>query len=244
MPRRLRRESDKYSRMLSPVQRAAAVAFLFAASVAASGTDWADIARSSDRSIDATLVEVIAASDLGTAEAVCAAVGRRPDPFAGSIITALWRTHYGRTRDRAEYLLRVLLAGLLDPGFAEPPLADRLAGNRAALEEIGAAVSEITDPQLIGLLLRTSAAAAAPFLLPRALMDVSRRLSAELVVGAGRLSAPETSLARDFLGAAAALGSADFVEPCAAIAGLSRDADLVGRARQTARILAGPALRP
>jgi hypothetical protein len=74
-----------------------------------------------------------------------------------------------------------------------------------------------------------------------ALGEVGDRILRAEELGNGRLTAPERSLAVDWLAAVSTMGSRDLLFPCVQIARRSTDADLVEAAREAAKALSGSA---
>jgi len=225
------------------IARVTACALLLLSAAIANAVDWGDLALRSIRSDDALLVEALQESDLGEALRMCEAVGLRRDPFAGSIIEAVASARSGRGGGasvlRSETLLRALLAKLLDPERAEPPLAERVRVNAGQLETLLDGIARVQDPQLAAALVRI-----VPLLDgsagPRALMAVGNRIVFELRRGEGRLVPMETSLALDYLSAVRQAADSDFLPQCALIARLSTDDPVVKAARAAAFALSGP----
>jgi len=217
--------------------RAVISALLLFAAVAVSAADWGTLAADSDRSLDSAFVSVLQSEDFDTKALICTGVGKRSDPFAGDIITALLESNAGKTSDRIELLLRMLLNGLFDQSKGEKWIADRIAANRDVLDSMAGRIAKWKDPQLAGALVRILPALNTPGALP-GLAQVGSRVVGTLETGKGVMPSQDLALALDFLSAVEATGRADFLDQCTTIARLSREKLVVDRAREVARVIA------
>jgi hypothetical protein len=191
------------------------------------GADWASIAATSDRSEDSMLLQAMADGDLETRLAICGSLTKREDPYLEGILSWLADTRGVFDGPQRELLLRVVLRGFD---------AARVAANSQALASLLGRVDEWKDPQLTGTLivLAPRMGSASPH---AAIMRIGDRLVSELLESGGVLPSQETALGLDFLAAAEAVGSADFLPACAQIARLAREKALVDRARAVAAAL-------
>jgi hypothetical protein len=191
------------------------------------GADWASFAATSDQSEDSVLIQAMADGDLETRLAICGSLAKREDPYLEGILSWLADTRGVFDGPQRELLLRVVLQGFD---------ATRIAANRVALASLLDRIDQWKDPQLTGALIllapRTDLVGA-----HAAIMLIGDRLVSELRESAGVLPSQETALGLDFLAAAEAVGSADFLPACAQMARLAREKALVDRARAVAAAL-------
>ena len=113
--------------------RAVISALFICVACAASAADWGTVAADSDRTLDSALLAALHGEDLDTKALICTGVGKRADPFAGDIITALMESDAGKTGDIVEILLRMILQGLFDPSKGPNWTSERVKANRDAL---------------------------------------------------------------------------------------------------------------
>jgi hypothetical protein len=222
--------------------RAAICTLLIFATVAASAADWGTLAADSDRTLDSALLSALQEGDLETKVLICTGVGKRADPFAGHVLTALMESKAVKGSDTIELLLRMLLLGLFDPSKGEKWISDRVSANRDELDSMAARMEQWRDPQLAGAMVRIIPSLNSPRALP-ALAQVGSRVVRTLETGAGIMLSQDLALALDFLTAVEATGRAEYLEQCTAIARLSREKLVVDRAREVARKIAASNLR-
>jgi len=216
--------------------RAVISALLLFAAAVASAADWGTLAADSDRRLDSVLVSALQSEDFDTRILICMGIGKRADPFAGDILTALLENNAGKMSDRIELLLRMLLQGLFDQLKGQKWISDRIAANRDVLDSMARRMAQWKDPQLAGALVRILPALGTPGALP-GLAQTGSRVVNMLETGQGVMLSQDLALALDFLTAVQATGRADFLEQCTAIARLSREKVVVDRAREVARAI-------
>jgi hypothetical protein len=214
-------------------------AFLLLVAHLAPCEDWAAFAARSTHQDDPQLIQTIASVDFDTRLSICRGIGGRADPFAGDIIDSFFARYSTRESYRDSLLLRELLAGLFDPARGDADVRARVIANESSLASMAGRLSDRTDPQLAGSLVRIL-----PLMPPgtalSALMDVGARLTYALRRSGGEIPQQLSGLALDYLGAAALLKSQDTLEQCIEIARLSREKVIVDKARQTVRTLLAP----
>jgi hypothetical protein len=207
--------------------------------VSAAAVDWGAFVAKSNRGDDPFIVDLLKDADLETRIQICEALGSRPDPYAEDILSWLLAGFSTSSEFKDELLLRIAMKALFDDARDEKSLQERLDANAGFLEELVRNIGKLTDPQLRGSILRLLPRLHAAGRLP-ALMEVGADLITALEQNGGRLSAPDTALANDYLATVQEIGGADFMEQCLQMARLSRDAGLTQKARQVAGRLAGP----
>jgi hypothetical protein len=219
--------------------RALTAALLLVIAQVAGAMDWESFASTSDRRDDPVLIDAMAQADLDTKLQVCRGVGARAERYDVDILDWILSLRATGETARGELLLRVLLAGLFDPGRGDAELRARADANGRVLSLLAARLPGLHDAQLIGVLVR-----AFPLMPPAeglpAIMEVGNRVVEGLRGSAGVVPPTETALALDFLSAADAVKSRDLLPPCTEIARFSREAVLTREARRVARLLAAP----
>ncbi len=209
--------------------------------------DWGDVARRTDRRDNWWLLELLRGADLAESLEVAQALGAREDAYAEEILEGLIADASGRSADRTEHLIRVLLESLFPPRLPPEEAARRAALNRAAVGRLVEDLPRFADPLLRARLLRlipfTSGVDAAGLLM-REGRDLARTLSG----GRGLAGGPAglAAEAAAFLEAAGASGRAELAEPCIRLAEAAADPGLVKEARRVAELLlsaAGPPKR-
>jgi hypothetical protein len=218
--------------------RSRAILVFLAISIAsAAAADYGSFVAASDRRDDGLILEILKDADLQTSVQICQAIGSRSDPYAADILSSLLAGFSKTGEYKTEYLLRVAMSSLFDPSHGDQELRARFEANAAVLEEMVTNIGGFQDPQLMGILVGLLPRLASANRL-RALMDVGARIIDHLGKTDGALSAPDRGLAFDYLSAVQEIGNADFLEPCLAIARLSRDRVLVQKSRQVSKLLA------
>ncbi len=216
------------------------VAIFTLCAAAAYPSDWATFVQASNRADDSLIISLLQDSDFETSSQICDSVGLRKDPYAADILSWLLAGFSKTGEYKTEYLLRRVMRSLFDQTLGDAVLRDRLDANASVLADMVKGIGGFGDPQLKGtivlLLPRLGGADSLPVL-----MDIGKGIIGKLEQTGGNLSLPDTGLALDFLVVVQAIGSPDFLDPCLAIARLSRDQDLVQKARLLSRKLAGPA---
>jgi hypothetical protein len=168
--------------------------------------------------------------DLDGQEEICRALGRRQDPYVGDVLSALASDAARKGGFRAEYLLRVLLASILD----EPQ--NRVEANEEALGALAQQMPAYEDAQIEGSLIQVL-----PMLKienrAQLLMAAGSRIVARLRRSEGLLDPPHHAVALEFLGAVLRMPNSALADPCVDIIRNSRAKDLVERARAAIRAL-------
>ena len=219
-------------------RRTFVVVILCVSAAAAYPLDWGAFVAASNRGDDGLILGILKDGDFETGVQICDAVGLRKDPYAADILSWLLSGFAKSGQYKTEYLLRRAMKSLFDQSMGDQVLRDRLVANSSVLADMVQGIGGFDDPQLTGTIVR---------LLPRldgvdrlpALMNVGTGIINRLRQTDGNLLLPDMGLALDFLSAVQAIGNTDFMDPCLAIARLSRDQNLVQKARQLSRQLAG-----
>jgi hypothetical protein len=210
-----------------------ALALLLGVGTAARASQWGAFVEASDSSLDPAILEAFRTGDFDTQVEICTAMGRRRDPLAAGLLSALLTDHARQSSYRSEHLLRLLLESLFAPRHGEQILRQRLDANR---EELLAAQSRWTtfaDAQLKAALLRILPLFDPSLSLP-VLMTAAKSLVEALEAGGGLLPPDQTGLVLDFLGATQQIATPDFLDPCLDIAQLSREKVVIDKARLVA----------
>ena len=218
-----------------PAALAMACALLLCARVAGA-SEWGRLVEASDRSLDPAILEAFATGDYDTRLSICEAMGRRSDPLAAGLLSALLSDFSKRGGYRGEHLLRVLLESLFDPRLGPAVLRGRYEANTEQLLVAESRWEAFADPQLKAALLRILPLFDRASSLPL-LMAAGRSMIDALEKGDGLLPQAETGLLLDFLAAVEALSDSGFLDPCLEVGRLSREKIVIDRARAIARKL-------
>jgi hypothetical protein len=219
-----------------------ALAVLIALCIATAGSalDWRSFAASTDSNSDTLLSDTFLSADTETRLALCDGVGMRNDPFDARIIDLVASGHRGNASWDPDVFLRPLLASIFNTERGETVLKARIGANAAALDTLFARIADWRDPQLTEILVGLAPICEGTVRLG-ALMKVGTALLRALSVNGGLLAPQMRSLALAYLSTVSAIRGEDFLFVCTEMARLSRDKDVVDRARVTARALIAPA---
>jgi len=206
----------------------------------AQAVDWGAFVASSDRGDDRLILEIMEGADFDTRVQMCEALGSRKDPYAEDILSWLMARFSPSTEHESEVLVRLTMKSFFDEAPNDQVLRERLQANPGFIDDLVGSVAKWQDPMLKDSIIRLLPHLGDMNRLP-ALMEVGTGIVETLQRTAGNISAAETRLAYDYLAIVQAIGTPDFLEPCLAIARLSRDKDLTLKARQVSGLLAGRA---
>jgi len=213
------------------------IAVILALSAAcARAEDWNAFVVASDHGDDGVILELLRESDFQTQIGICESIGLRSDPDASALLSWLLSRFSATGEYRTDYLLRVAMRSLFDPSRGDEALRARLAANAGVVDDMVKHIGRFEDPQLKAIIISLPGPDAPDR--RRALMEIGAEIADRLRRTDGHLSPPERGLALDYLAVTREIGDRDFLEPCIAIARLSRDQDLVRGARQASKLVA------
>jgi hypothetical protein len=198
--------------------------------------DWESFVKASDRTDDPVIIDLLTGYDLQTALTVLAALGRRDDPYVGDVLEALASGRGTKSGAPREYLLRILIEGLL--GGIRPSAADssRIEANRESLDSLVKGLNLMTDPQLQGDLVRVMDLLGGGYA-PVVAEALSVSIQSMREAG-GNLSPMRTELLLTLLSYVSRHPSPDYLGMCVDVAELSRDERAVQSARSVSRSIA------
>jgi hypothetical protein len=179
-------------------------------------------------------------ADFETSARMIEALGLRKDPYAEDVLSSLLSQYSKRSEYKTELLIRLAMKAIFDDAPDPTALRNRLVANADFIDQLVKRIAQFKDPQLRGSVVLLLPSLESPDRLA-ALMEVGVGIIEALKQTDGTLPAPDTGLAYDYLSIVQQMGNSDFMEPCLAVARLSRDSELRQKARQVAQGVAGSA---
>jgi hypothetical protein len=197
---------------------------------------WEGFVRTSDRSEDSAIIELLSTSDFATQRVIITALGEREDPYLGDVLEALAGGTNIKPDFRREYLLRLLIGTILDPSLPPQTRKWRTEVNRESLEMVARRVNDFEDPQLKAEIIRLLPDFDGSDLSP-VLSETCAALAHRLEKQQGELSPMDTDLLLALLGYLETHPEPDLLEQCLTVARLSRDRQAVDAARAGANAI-------
>ncbi|MBN1696089.1 MAG: hypothetical protein JW881_01135 [Spirochaetales bacterium] len=202
------------------------------------GIDYTDIIGSTDRENNPFIIRVLGSVGLNERIEIVRALGKRDDPYIADILSSLISRCSGKRKEEVEYLIRVLVHNMFDPGLPEEILLSRLLANRDVLVSMLYRIHIFDDPMLRSHLLRII-----PYFhdasLNALLMSEGQRL---LSICRAENGMPGTLIDYEievFLDIAAIVGTDDFLDICLSFRYCSRSKRVSKKANETSKVIAG-----